>query len=81
MSQTGRKKGHGASFGPGQALLNVDLNEYETTEAAVRAALDRCPRFTCPDCGLKIFSRPTRCRNCGTEGSEFNRHVPAEEGT
>jgi predicted RNA-binding Zn-ribbon protein involved in translation (DUF1610 family) len=76
----GRAEGHAASFGPGQALLAVDTDKFETTQAAVEAALEEVPRFVCPDCGRQGFSRPTCCAECGTAGERFIRQVPAEAG-
>lgn len=76
----GRVEGHGASFGPGEALLTVDLADYESTQAAVKAALEQVPRFRCPECSEERFSRPTCCAECGTAGERFIRRVPAEAG-
>lgn len=75
----GRAEGHGASFGPGQALLAVDPAEYSSTQAAVQAALERVPRFRCPDCSSERFSRPTCCAECHAAGERFIRRVPVKE--
>lgn len=75
----GRAEGHAISFGPGKALLQVDPEEYGSTQAAVEAALEEVPRYRCPDCSTECFSRPTCCAECQAEGTRFIRRVPADD--
>lgn len=56
---------------PARALWLVDVDDYETTAEAVRAALATCRRYQCPRCELRIFTRPVRCRECGEAGDRF----------
>lgn len=58
-----------ARSGPARGLWLVDADDYDTVQEAVAAALELADTYQCPDCGVKLYTRPMHCRECGSRES------------